>query len=337
MNKIENYFEVFLIISLCVLFLYMIRSYITPILLASVLVFLCYKPYQKLVKLGRNKSMSAFLILFVIVLVLIYPTYWLITSLVTESLTLFESGKTLLYGVELKNCDSSQICELLNQNLGFIFTSFSTAMISLKEYILGSFGSIFDSFTTFIVQFLIFLLAFFFLLRDGELFIKSVKKIIPMKNSYKNALFLKFKDVLIAVFFNTLFLAVLQGLLVGIGFWVLGIPSSIFWGIIASFAALLPLFGPALVWFPAVLYLFLVGDYFFSVALLLYGLLLVGLIDNLIRPMFLKKKLEVHQFLILISVLGGIQLFGFFLGLFLGPMIISFLVAVLNLYRLDFR
>jgi len=338
MNKIENYFEVFLIIFLFGLFLYMIKSYITALLFASVLVFLSYKPFKRLVTLSKSKSFSAFFILLLIMLILIFPVYWLISSLLSESSSIIEGGKTLLNAYEFTNCDfSDHICTFLNENIGSITNSVNSLSITLKNYFLNSMFEIFDSFTTFFVNLFVFLLAFFFLLRDGDRFINYAKKIVPMKMSYKNALFIKFKDVLVAVFFNTLFLAVLQGFLVGVGFWVIGIQSPAFWGIIASFCALLPIFGPAIVWLPVVIYLLLIGDFIMGIGLLIYGLILVSLIDNIVRPLFLTKKLEVHEFLVLLSVLGGIQVFGFFLGLFLGPMIISFLISILNLYRLNFK
>lgn len=338
MIKIENYFELILIVSLCGLFLYMIKSYITPILFASVLVFLSYKPFKRLRTLTKSESFSAFFILLLIILVLIYPTYWLVSSLLVESTSLIEGGRDLLLNLEFQHCDLSPgICAILNENLELVFNGVNSITTQLKTYFLSSLTSIFDSFATFFVNLFVFLLAFFFMLRDGEKFLIYIKKIIPMKNSYKSALFVKFKDVLVAVFFNTLFLAFLQGTLVGIGFWVVGITSPVFWGIIASFCALLPIFGPALVWLPAVVFLILSNQYAFGIGLLIYGLLLVSLIDNIVRPLFLTKKIQVHEFLVLLAVLGGIQVFGFFIGLFLGPVIISFLVSVLNLYRLDFK
>lgn len=337
MKLIEKYFEVFLILSLVILFFYIISPFITPLLFAAILVFLIYKPYQKIIKLTNNKSLSALFMLFLIVVVLTYPIFWLTSSLISESSSLIDSGKTLLESAKFSDCGGSYICNLVSNNLEFIAVSVNSLSVKLNNYLLGSVEVIFTSFTGFLVGFVIFLVAIFFFLRDGEDFVKYMKKIIPMKNSYKNSLFLKFKDVLIAIFYNTLFLAILQGMLVGIAFWVLGIPSPVFWSIVASLCALLPLFGPAIVWMPATIYLFIVGDYSQAVGLFIYGLLLVGLIDNLIRPFMLNKKLEVHEFLVLLSVLGGINVFGFFLGLFLGPMIISFLIAVLHLYHLEFK
>jgi predicted PurR-regulated permease PerM len=337
MTTIENYFEIFLILSLTILFFYILKPFITPLLFAAILVFLLYKPYQKLLKLTNNKSLSALFMLLLVIIGLTYPLFWLTSSLIEESTTLISDSKSILENAEFSNCGSSGICNLVKDNLEFIVLSVNNLYVKLNSYFLGSIEVIFTSFTSFLIGFVIFLVGIFFFLRDGDKFVKYIKKIVPMKTSYKNSLFLKFKDVLIAIFYNTLFLAILQGILVGLALWVLGIKSPVFWSIVASLAALLPLFGPALVWLPVVIYLFIIGSYTSAVGLFIYGLLLVGLVDNMIRPYLLNKKLEIHEFLVLLSVLGGIQVFGFFLGLFLGPMIISFLVAVLHLYHLDFK
>jgi len=336
MIKIEGYFEFAILLFLSLLFLFIIKSYITVLLFASVIVFLSYKPYLMLSKMTRNFSISAFLILLIIVVLLLYPTYWLTTSLLAESSLIIEGGKTLIETADFSECEN-KLCSFLEENLVFVNNLMDDFYVNLKDFFLGSLGKIFSSLSTFFVNLFVFLLAFFFLLRDGEKFIKYIKRIIPMKASYKEALFLRFRDVTIAVFFNTLFLAFIQGFLVGLGFWVIGFKSPIFWGIIASFGALLPIFGPSIVWLPGVIYLSLIGEFYFALGLLIYGLLLVSLIDNIIRPYFLTKSTQVHEFLILLSILGGIQVFGFFLGIFLGPIIISLLVSVINLYGLDFK
>ena len=164
---------------------------------------------------------------------------------------------------------------------------------------------------------------------------RYIKRIIPMKTQYKTALFIRFEDVISAVFVNNILVAIMQGTLVGMGFWGFGIPSPIFWGAIAAFFALIPIIGPPIVWVPGVIYLFLMGNYYPALGLIIFGLI-IGISDNIVRPILLKKKIEVHPFLILLSILGGLEVFGF-LGIFMGPIIISLLVSVMHLYKLDFK
>ncbi len=156
-----------------------------------------------------------------------------------------------------------------------------------------------------------------------------------MKNEYKNALFIRFREVTMAVFVDSILIAIIQGTLVGLGFALFGISSPIFWGVIASFFALVPMIGSTVIWIPAVIYLFFINNIYMAIGLAIYCVVIVGFSDNVIHPILLKQKISVHPFLILISILGGIEIFGF-IGIFLGPIIISLLISVLNLYGLEF-
>ncbi len=333
--KIENYFEVFLITFLIGLFLFVIKDFILPMLLACSLVFLSYRPYNSLVVKTNNRTIPAVFILIMILMLVIFPMYWTFNALITETSTILTTSESLFENADFSSCTSS-LCSQIQKNIVVLDISFDSIVNKISSYLYSSVNNIFGSVSDFFVSFFVFIFAFFFLLRDGEKFVIYVKRIIPMKNQYKNALFLRFRDVTRAVFLNTLLIALIQGSLVGFAFWILGFNSPVFWTIIASFAALLPLFGPSLVWIPAVIYLFVIGNYFGAGFLVLFGIFIIGTIDNILRPFLLNKKLEVHEFLILLSILGSMKVFGFLSGLFLGPIIVSLLISVLHLYNLDF-
>ena len=333
--KVENYFEAFLLIFLLGLFFYVIKGYLFPILLAAALVFLSYKFHAWLLIKLKNETFSALIVLFIVIVIILFPTYWVINSLLSDVGGLLVTGQNVFENLDYGDC-SHILCGWASEHKDFLQFGFEKIVNKLEEFVYSSLSSIFTSVADFLLSLFVFVFAFFFLLKDGEKFARYVKRIIPMKAEYKNALFLRFRDVTRAVFVNTIFVAILQGTLTGLGLWFVGVPSPVFWGLVASFAALLPIFGPSLVWGPAVVYLLLTGHYFGGLFLLGYGVLFVGLIDNMIAPFLLNKKLEVHEFLILISILGGIEVFGFLLGIFLGPMIVAFLVSILHLYNLDF-
>lgn len=336
MLKIENYFEGFLLLFLLGLFFYLIKGFILPLLFASALVFLSYKLFLKLDKKINNRTYSSLIVFFIVMFLILIPGYMLLVSLVKETTGVINTGQVLFENGALLSCESS-FCNIANNFFEKADISLEVIIRMIGDYIKNSVSYIVGSISKLFLDIFVFSLAFFFFLRDGDKFAIYIKRIIPMKNEYKNALFIRFREVSLAVFVNTLLVALLQGSLVGIGFWIVGFESAIFWGVIASFCALLPLFGPSLVWGPAALYLALSGDSFSAVVLSLYGLLVVSVSDNLLRPFLLKGKIHVHQFLILLSILGGIEAFGFFMGIFLGPMIISFLVSVLHLYNLEFN
>lgn len=335
MMKVENYFEVFIISLLLGLFFYLIQGFIVALFLAVSFVFIFYKPQQILTKKTKNKTVSALFIIFVTITLILLPIYMLTSSLIQETSSIIQNTGEIVNNLNLENC-TYQFCDTLKNNVNIIDLKFETIIRRTGEYIINSFSQIFNSIANIILNFFIFILAFYYLLVDGESFLQSIKKIIPMKNDYKDALFYRFKDVTLAVFVDSIFVAIIQGTLVGIGFKIFGIGSPIFWAMIASLFALIPMIGTAFVWFPAVLYLFYQNHHISALLLLLFGAIIVSLADNIIRPFLIKQKIKVHSFLILLSILGGMQAFGF-IGIFLGPIIISLLITIFQLYKLDFR
>jgi predicted PurR-regulated permease PerM len=133
------------------------------------------------------------------------------------------------------------------------------------------------------------------------------------------------------VWAGTLFIALIQGLLAGVGFWIFGLPQPALWGTLTIITALVPVVGTALIWLPASIYLFSTGVTGMALGLFLWGAILVGSIDNFLRPKLIERYMKVHPFFILISVLGGLSLFGP-LGFLLGPLVLSLILALLEIY-----
>ena len=332
--KIESYFEGFLIIFLIMLFLFIIKSYVMTIFLAATLVFLIYKPYKKLAKKTRSDIAAALFMLFLVIVLIFVPLYWLSLALIGQTTDLISSGNKLVRNIDWDDC-TFDFCGTIRNNIHHLDLRFETVLGKVVQFLGNSLSSIFSSVSYFVVNIAVFILAFFFLLKDGDKFMKYVKKIIPMKDEYKDALFLRFREVSLTVFVGDILIAIMQGSLLGLGFYIVGIQSPIFWGTVASFFALVPMVGTSLIWIPAVVYLILIESYVGALILTGYSLTIVGLSDNFVRMLMLNRKTNVHPFLILISIMGGIEVFGFF-GVFIGPIIVSLLVTVLQLYNLDF-
>jgi len=333
--KVENYFETFLILFLILFFLYLIKNFLLTIFLASIIVFFTYGFYNRISNLIKSKNISALIVLILILFIIIYPLYLLSVSLFYQTSELVNSGIKIISTSSLSNCNL-RICGFLETKSDYINIFSNNILKNLENYITSSIGFIFSSLTNIIIQLSIFILSIFFLLRDGEKFVKYIKKIIPMKYEYKNAIFLRFSDVSKAVFVGTIFIALVQGFLVGLGLYFMGSEAPILWGLIASLFAILPLFGSAIVWFPISIYQIIIGNYYIGIAFLIYGFLIISTIDNLLITVLLNGKTKVHPLLILLTVLGGLEIFGFF-GVFIGPIIVSLLISVLQLYKLDFN
>lgn len=335
MQKIENYFELFLILFLILIFLYIIKDYLLVIFVSAIFVFLFQKFYKFLLRIKVNKNIAALFILFILITIILLPLYILILALIKEVTNLFVQGSLLFDRIDSYSCTYA-FCETIMRNMVYLDFNFEKIMYQVGSIISKSVYSLFNSITNFIINIGIFVLSFFFLLRDGDKFLRYIKKLIPMHEDYKNLLLLKFKTITISIFVDSLLVAIIQGSLLGLGFYLVGFQSPILWGTIAIFFALIPIFGTTILWIPAVIYLFINESYLLAIFLALYSMFVIGLSDDGIRTLLLNRRTKVHPFLIFISIIGGISVFGF-LGIFIGPIIISSLITVLHLYKLDFN
>lgn len=333
--KIETIFQYVLLIFFLGLFLYLIQSFLFVILFAIAIVIASYSIYEKILSKIKRPVLASATIILLFSIIIILPTYLISLKLYQDSVDFYVNHGEVLQNIELKNCEY-ETCDTINSNIELITNSVSNILNSIGSSLSSYLYSFITSISNFVIQIFIFYVCLFYFYLDKERFLKTFKKLVPLKTHYKEALIIKFKKVCTAVFLDTLLIAIMQGTLVGIGFYIFGLPSGILWGIVASFLALLPFIGSGFVWITASIYLIISGDYFSGVGFLIYGAVIVSFSDNLIRPYLLEKSIHIHPFLILLSIMGGIKVFGF-LGIFYGPIIISMLVALIELYEINFK
>jgi predicted PurR-regulated permease PerM len=171
------------------------------------------------------------------------------------------------------------------------------------------------------------LFVLFFVLRDGPALAQRVVRMLPIEERMRGKLWQHLKEVTRAVFMGIGVTALVQGALVGVGFWIAGLPSALVFGVLAALFALVPLVGTVIVWGPGALYLASQGDYGHAIFLTLWGTFAVGMVDNFLRPLLISGRVEVPTLAVFIGVMGGLQAFGF-IGLFVGPIVLGLLVAL---------
>lgn len=199
-------------------------------------------------------------------------------------------------------------------------------------WIVSSIGTFFASTATTLFLLFIAFIGLFYLFKDGRPLAREIIHLSPLPDSADEKILNRLTQAVRSVVLGKLTVSVVQGILVAVGFAVCGIPQSILWGCIAAVAALIPAIGTSLIIIPAVILLYVSGSVFYAGALLLWGVGVVGIIDNLLGPYLMRRGTELHPFLVLIAALGGISYFGP-LGFILGPVIMSFFTALLELYR----
>ena len=183
----------------------------------------------------------------------------------------------------------------------------------------------------FIVGLGIMLYLLFFLLRDGKVLAGRIKQAVPLRADQKTALFGRFADVVRATVKGSILVAIAQGALGGLAFWFLGIQPSLLWAVLMAFLSLVPAIGAGLVWVPVAIYLLATGEVWQGVSLILYGVLVIGLVDNLLRPFLIGKDTKLPDYVVLISTLGGIQVFGLN-GFVIGPLIAAMFIVTWEIF-----
>lgn len=208
-----------------------------------------------------------------------------------------------------------------------------TGMQHLLQILMSSGGNVVLGAVGTAVSFVLMIFVLFFVLRDGPDFAQKLVAMLPMDEDRRQRMWQHLKDVTQAVFMGIGLTAVAQGILVGVGFWVAGLPSALVFGVVSIIFALVPVVGTWIVWVPGVIFLLTQADYGHALFLALWGALVVGMVDNFLRPILISGRAEVPTLAVFVGVMGGLAAFGF-IGLFLGPIILGLLVA---LFRFEYE
>jgi predicted PurR-regulated permease PerM len=176
----------------------------------------------------------------------------------------------------------------------------------------------------------------FFFLRDGEVWLRAAVEIIPLQPRHKTLLLTRLDETLAAVIRGQLVTALVQGLLAGIGFGIAGLPHAVLLGFATCVSSLIPLVGAAGIWVPAAIYLFYVGPTWAAIFMLVWGIGVISLVDNILKPLLIGGKAKIPTFLLFFGILGGLELYGF-LGIIVGPLLIGLMLTFVAIYREEMR
>jgi predicted PurR-regulated permease PerM len=184
----------------------------------------------------------------------------------------------------------------------------------------------------FVVEVFFVIFTMYYLFRDGERLRAAAYDMTPLSDAKAREIFDRTGEVIGASVYGVLVIAVVQGVLGGLAFWVLGLPSPLLWGVVMIFLSMIPMLGSFIVWVPAAIYLGLTGHWGKAVVLAVWGALVIGSVDNFLRPKLVGERTRLHELLVFFSVLGGLQVFGV-LGIVLGPVIVAITIALLDVLR----
>lgn len=284
----------------------------------------------------RRPGLTAFLTLTLIVVIVLLPLALLGISVVEEAALLYQKVKAgeVQFGAyfqQVLDALPDWLHTLLDRfgadNLAGLQQKLTSLLTQSGQVITTHLLNIGQITLDFVVAFFVMLYLLFFLLRDGAVLSQRIARAVPLHQQQTQRLFSQFVTVVRATVKGNIVIALIQGVLGGLAFWVLGLPGPLLWGALMAMLSLLPAVGAALVWVPVAAYYLFTGEIVAALGLTAWGVLVIGLVDNLLRPMLVGKDTQMPDYLVLITTLGGIAVFGIN-GFVIGPVIASmFLVA----------
>ena len=207
-----------------------------------------------------------------------------------------------------------------------------TVLTKASEFVYSNAIGLLKGFTYFFLDLILVLFIAFFMFIQGDDFIEEIKKLSPLDRAHNEEIVYETESTIKATLWGTVIVAFAQGILGGVGFWIFGLPQPAFWGTVMIPAAVIPVVGSSIIWGPAAIYLLVTGHVGSGIGLILWGGVLVSVIDNILKPVLMKGTHSTPTVFILFSILGGIAYFGI-IGFILGPLILSFLLSLLRIYQ----
>jgi predicted PurR-regulated permease PerM len=306
--------------------------FITALALSAIIVTICHPLYLKIQKRTprQNKTAAAFLTTILVVLLIVLPLSLIATLISKEAVSVYHE-LTNNQNIEIQGV-SHALEAKANALIPGLDINFTEQLKAFGEWFVGNLGTIFASTVSIVFTFVLAMLGSFYFFRDGKELMQLLIKISPLPNGEDEIIFERMARAVRAVAMGTLLIALIQGTLVALGFGIFGVPRPILWGMFAALGALMPGIGTTIVTAPAIIYLFVTGDTVMGAGLLIWSILIVGLVDNLVGPYLIGRKNNMHPFIILISVLGGISLFGP-IGFIIGPVTVTLFFVLLEIYN----
>ena len=332
-----------LVLFISAVFVVMIRKFLLAVLMAGIFSALAHPLYSRLVKwMGGNKPLASVATLLIYVFVLLIPTGFLLGIVTSQAIKV---GQTVTPWVQAQIAEPAHFSEFLS-SLPFyeqlepyrdvIYQKAGEAVGATSRFLIDGLSSATLGTVNFVFMLFIFLYTMFFFLSDGERLLNKILYYLPLEDQDERRMLDRFTSVTRATLKGTAVIGVLQGALAGAAFAVVGIPSAAFWGTVMTVLSIIPGIGSALVWGPAAIILAASGGWIKAIGLALFCGLVVGSLDNFLRPRLVGRDTEMHDLMILFATLGGLMMFGV-LGFIIGPVVAALFVTVWDIYAVAFK
>ncbi|MFL6579991.1 MAG: AI-2E family transporter [Burkholderiales bacterium] len=337
MSALEEKTFHLLILAVSVAFVLVLQPLYGAIVWGSILAIVFAPLYRRMLRVMRQKPSLAAAVTVALVLVLVILPLIMVVALLVREVTgayaRIESGELDIVGFFRRMFDllPAWMADLLERfgltDFGAVWERSIATLLKGSQFVAAQAFVVGHNVLDFGVNLFVMLYLLFFLLRDGEELSARILNAIPLPADQKVALISRFTVVIRATVKGNILVAALQGALGGLIFWAMDIHAAVLWAVVMAFLSLLPAIGAALVWLPVAIYMVMSGDIWQGIALTAYGVLVIGLVDNFLRPVLVGKDTKLPDYVVLISTLGGLTFFGIN-GFVLGPVIAAMFMAV---------
>jgi len=325
----------------------LIQPYLNPIILAFIMSLLFAPLHNKISeKLPNSPNSAAILSCTALTFIIAIPLFFVFVAIIQQGATFSKDAYHWVIdgGIQtlFQHPIVAKVLSFINEYLPFdaidpneVTQKVAQVASQVGTQIVGMSAQIVGDVTNVLMNFFLMLFVLFFLLRDQEKIITAFRHVLPLSRSQEDRLLDEIEEVSKSAVLGSFLTAIAQGLAGGFAMWLAGFPG-LFWGTMMGFASFIPVVGTALIWVPAAIYLLLTNQWEWALFLTIWGVIIVGSIDNIVRPLLMQGNSGMNTLLIFFSLLGGIQLFGL-IGLIYGPIIFALTLVLFNMYETEFK
>lgn len=324
-EKIKNWFALFVLILILVLAFFVISQIILTIIFALLFAYIFYPLYRKIYHKIKRRNTSAFLLIVILLFLFIAPLILVTPLLVEQTFEVYKAVRGFDIYTFISNNFSKELADGFASHIETLLSKFLTA-------ILGQFTKLLVDLPVLFLKLVVFLFVFFYAVRDGDKLKKYIVELSPFSDSTDRKFIEEFKKITNSVIYGQIFVGIVQGVLVGIGLFIIGFQNVLVLTVIASIVSIIPVLGAWMVWLPIAIILLVSKSYAAAIFLLIYGALFVSLIDNFLRPYIMLRQANLHIATSIVGTIGGLFVFGI-TGLVLGPLILAYALIVIEFYR----
>lgn len=344
-KDINRLFMVTLFLMAGYLSFIILKGFLVSLFIGAIIAYTVYPLHRRLLGITKSERASAIILSIVAITFIVILSVLIIPEVITGVGGFYQSSVEMILEQfnELDKCSSESEglkCRVVTYVLKNVdeetlkdtgLTMAEGITVFIKDTVISFFGNI----PNLVLQLIIILFSTTYFLHNGKSIVAHTLRVMPIKESHKSRIKKRVNNVIKAVIYGNMITAFIEGVIVGIIFFLLGISMPVMWGLLVMFFALIPPLGAAIIWAPAVVILFIMGEYTKAVILLVLCVAIMGYIDNILRPKVISKKVRLSSLWILLGVLGGLSTFGF-VGIFIGPLILALFVTFLSIVSEEF-